>query len=235
MAYRDGDATALRANTADGTLALAIAPDHLALTVGTKTLQLNDKFATLIDEGRKKTAQASLSREGKLWVARGVPREDLGIWIELPDGVRRIFGVAAPTALTDEAIAALPRLDAITARLRGALSNLGGWTGRGVEIGAGHPLDKVLLADLGDEHRVYARGLFRDRAKLAITIHRDGRVVTPDGEAQIKSRFQITVWGDYIRFADQTGTDVARASIPWIEREERHELARRIAQLLDPS
>jgi len=235
MAYRDGEANALRATTADGTLALAIAPDHVALTVGAKTLQLNRSYATLIEQGRKRTAQASLSREGKLWVARGVPREDLGVWIELPDGVRRIFGVAAQTAMTDEAVAALPRLDAIAGRLRSALANLGGWTGRGVEIGHEHPLDKVLLAEVGDEHRIYARALFRDRAKLVATIHRGGRVVTADGEVVVTSRFQITVWGDYLRFSDQTGTDRTRASIPWIAREERHELARRIGHLLDPS
>lgn len=235
MAYRDGEANALRATTADGTLSLAIAPDHLALTVGAKTLQLNDKFATLIEQGRRKATTESLSREGKIWVARGYPREDLGVWIELPDGARRIFGVAAPSAMTDEAVAALPRLDAIAARLRGALADLGGWTGRGVEIGHEHPLDKVLLADVGDEHRVYTRGLFRDRGKLAITIHRDGRVVTADGEVPVTSRYQITIWGDYIRFSDQTGTDRCRASIPWITREERAELARRIGHLLDPS
>jgi hypothetical protein len=49
----------------------------------------------------------------------------------------------------------------------------------------------------------------------------------------VRSRYGITVVGDYIRFADPQGADLARVSIPWIGPEERLELARRIGQLID--
>jgi hypothetical protein len=95
-------------------------------------------------------------------------------------------------------------------------------------------LDKVLFADHGDHHAVYARRLFRDRARLAVSIYEAGRVVITDGpEIVMTSKFGITVSGDYIRFIDREGTDVARVSIPWIAREDREELARRIGQLVE--
>jgi hypothetical protein len=59
----------------------------------------------------------------------------------------------------------------------------------------------------------------------------------PDGkkrrEIEVRSRFGVTVWGDYVRFADKNGTDLGRVAIPWIAPEDRRELARRIGQLVD--
>ena len=50
----------------------------------------------------------------------------------------------------------------------------------------------------------------------------------------MRSQHGVTVWGDYVRFADPDGTDLARVAIPWIAPEDRRELARRIGQLVDP-
>ena len=244
MAYRGDDAgDALEAKTADGLLRLVTGPGSVVLTVGPRTLQLGAEYATLIEDKGKKTAKTQVPRDGKLYIARGAPRDDLGIWLELVEdgkhaGIRRIFGVAPVIAFSDESLHGLRRLDAIHARLRVAVGELGGWAGRAVEIGAGHPLDKVLFAEVGDHHAVYARGLFRDRARLAMTVYDDGRIVVPDKkkgttEVVVRSRHSITVWGDYIRFADRTATDVARVAIPWLAPEDRHELARRIGQLVD--
>jgi hypothetical protein len=87
---------------------------------------------------------------------------------------------------------------------------------------------------------VYARRLFRDRARLTCRIERDGKVTVYEGRdakagepVTVKSQFGVTVRGDYIRFAAADGTDLARFSIPWITREDRLELARRIGQLVD--
>jgi hypothetical protein len=49
----------------------------------------------------------------------------------------------------------------------------------------------------------------------------------------VTSKFQITIWGDYIRFSDAKATDVARAEFPWLAPEDRRELARRIGVLVD--
>lgn len=49
----------------------------------------------------------------------------------------------------------------------------------------------------------------------------------------MRSRHGVTVVGDFVRFADEHGTDLARVSIPWLTPENRLELARRIGQLVD--
>ena len=246
MAYRGDDAgDVLEARTGEGLLRLTTGPTTVTLSVGTHTLQLGERFATLVEDGRKKSTQTQLARDGKLYIARGVPRDDLGVWLELPEddkgapaGIRRIFGVTPLRLFSDDSLQALKGLDAIHARLRIAVGELGGWAGRAIEVGAGHPLDKVLLAETGDHHAVYARGLFRDRARFAMAVHPDGRIAVTDKkgvvtEVVVRSRHGITVWGDYIRFADKTGKDIAWVAIPWLAPEDRHELARRIGQLVD--
>jgi hypothetical protein len=232
MAYRGDDAgAALEAPTAQGLLRVELAPRRITLTLGDRTVQIADRFVTLVESKK----QESLRIVGRLLVARDVPHEDLGIWIELKDkqpGMRRIFGVEPVSLLEPAGLPALQRLDAVAARLRAAVAEHAGDVRRAIEIGRG--LDKVLFADHGDHHAVYARRLFRDRARLAVSIYEAGRVVITDGpEIVMTSKFGITVSGDYIRFIDREGTDVARVSIPWIAREDREELARRIGQLVE--
>lgn len=232
MAYRGDDTgAALEAPTAQGLLRVELAPRRITLTVGDRTVQIADRFVTIV-EAKK---QESLRIVGRLLVARDVPHEDLGIWIELKDkqpGMRRIFGVEPVSLLEPAGLPALQRLDAVSARLRAAVAEHAGDVRRAIEIGRG--LDKILFADHGDHHAIYARRLFRDRARLAVSIYDAGRIVITDGpEIVMTSKFGVTVSGDYIRFIDQQGTDVARVSIPWIAREDREELARRIGQLVE--
>jgi hypothetical protein len=110
---------------------------------------------------------------------------------------------------------------------------------RGVEIGSGHPLDKVLVADDGARYVVYSRKLFRDRARFTMSVAADGKIVVPEGKGtkiiEVTDKFGVTVRGDYVRFADRHGTDLARVSVPWIGPEDRDELARRIGQLVHRS
>jgi hypothetical protein len=87
---------------------------------------------------------------------------------------------------------------------------------------------------------VYARRLFRDRARFAMAIHDDGRIVLPAGKGDkadrtivVRSRYGVTVWGDHVRFADPNGDDLGKVAIPWIAPEDREELARRIGLLVD--
>lgn len=241
MAYRGDDAgDALQAPTAEGDLKVELGPNRLDMTVGPRTLHIADGIAT-IDEVRKQKSErrASYKLDGILVIARGWPREGFGIWTELAAEkgestrpMQRVFGVEPADLMAGGGLAALAKLDSIAQRVRAHLDPITKLH-RGVEIGAGHALDKVLFADLGDRHVLYARKLFRDRARLALTVHHDGRIVVPDGgEVTITNRFSITVRGDYLRFADKTGVDVARVAVPWIGPEERDELARRIGQLV---
>lgn len=243
MAYRDDSGDAIEAPTADGTLRAELAPRSVKLQVALRTLQISERFAIVVEHHKKtksKDKRMSLEIAGRLFVARDVPHEDFGVWIELdPDtpraGMRRIFGVEPVSLLDEHGLVALASLDRLAQRVKHELVDLAGDVRRAFEIGRG--LDKVLLADHGDRFVVYARRLFRDRARFAMTIHDDGRIVVPDGkklrEIVVRSRFGVTVWGDYVRFADRNGTDLGRVSIPWIAPEDRRELARRIGQLVD--
>ena len=266
MAYRGEDAgDVLTADTLEGRLEVALAANRVALTVGTKSLHLVDRVATVVDDGggkRKKPRRASFAIAGIVF-ARGTPREDIGLWIEAAEdreaeavptkpgataagsprpraSLRRIFGVSPVSLFESEGLRALAKLDTVALRLRSAIEDYANaveiWSARGVEIGGGHALDKVLFADYGDHHAIYARKLFRDRARFLASVYDGGRVIVPDGkvvhELTVKSRFGVTVRGDYIRFADHHGTDLARISVPWVGPEDREELARRIGALI---
>jgi hypothetical protein len=257
MAYRGDDGgDALEAPTAEGILQIILGPNRVDLSIAQRSLHIAERMATLVEHKKQKSERrGSVKIAGNLVVARGFPREDVGIWIErhldpqrgrrgeeehAPDphpSMQRIFGVEPVNLLERDGLGALGRLDLLAQRLRAHLADLAGGIRRAVEIGSGHALDKVLLADHGDHYVFYARRLFRDRARFAMAVHDDGRIVVPDGkrhrEIRVTSRFGITVRGDYVRFADRHGTDLAKVSLPWIGPEDRDEVARRIGQFVD--
>lgn len=276
MAYRDDAADVCEAPTAEGTLRVEFAPRHVRLAVASRSIEISDAFATIIEHHRKRAAKdkrTSIRIAGRVLVARDVPREGVGVWIEVEAegpraGMRRIFGVEPVNLLEPAGLTALAALDRLAQRLRLALAHLALDVRRAFEIGspAAGGLDKVLVVDHGDRWVVYARRLFRDRARFVMAIHDDGRIIVRDArstgaasgssnagpprsegaapatekvpptgtrEITVRSRYGITVVGDYIRFADPQGADLARVAIPWIGPEERLELARRIGQLID--
>ncbi|MGE5185089.1 MAG: hypothetical protein ACM31C_23635 [Acidobacteriota bacterium] len=233
MAYRDEEAAdALEAPTADGPLRVMLGPGRATLTLPDRSLVIGERVATLTDGKKRKTFDV----RGPLVVARGVPREDFGVWIVEAPLARRVLGIE-PVPLLDEAgLPALKKLDSVYQRLRASLSELARGVTRAVEIGSGHPLDKVLLCDHGDRFDIYARSLFHQAAEYILGVSADGRVDIPSQPklaVSVHSRFGVTVRGDYIRFSDPRGIDQARVAIPWIGPEDREELARRIGQLVD--
>jgi hypothetical protein len=229
----------LEAPTADGVLRMELQPRLIKLSVGKRTLHIADGVATVVEHRKNKDAHTTFTLRGALVVARDVPREDLAVWVEVdrrPRGMVRIFGVQPKDLLDADGLGALAALDRLAQRLRAAITPLAGGIHRAVELGssAAEGLDKVLLADHGDHYSVYARQLFRERARFVMAVHRDGRIEIPGrSDVVVQSRFGVTVYGDYVRFADPDGTDLAKVSIPWISPEDRRELARRIGQLVD--
>jgi hypothetical protein len=238
MAYRGDDGDALEAPTAEGALRLEVGPRLVRLAVGGRSLQLAGKFAT-VTHGTRRPHSYALG--GQVFVARGVPREDLAVWLAEPGrtlAVRRIFAVAPVSLLDPAGLRAAARLDALAKRLRTALAGFDTdgerrFSARTVELGSGDDLDKVLLADHGDYYAVYARRLFRDRARLQIAIHKDGRIILGDAEPlTLPWPLAISVRGDHVRFADASGADVASIAVPWLAAGDREELARRLGQLV---
>jgi len=249
VAYREEHGDVCEAPTADGVLRAEFAPRHLRLAIASRSLDITDRFAIVVDHHRKQPAKdkrVSFRVAGRLIVARDVPREGLGIWIEIePEGpragIRRIFGVEPTSLLEPAGLSSLAALDHLAQRVHRELGHLAPDVRRAFEIGspAAAGLDKVLVVDHVDRYVVHARRLFRDRARFAMAIHGDGRIVIPEGrgaavrEITVRSRHGVTVVGDYVRFADPHGADLAMVAIPWIAPEDRDELARRIGQLID--
>lgn len=242
MAYRDEAADVLEAPTSEGILRMDLGPRSIKLTVARRSIHIADgKLVTLTEHmNRKRPKRTLFELTGRLVTARDVPHDDIGLWLELPGGMRRIFGVEPISLLEPEGLRSLDALDRLAQRLKTEIDPYSGDIRRAIEIGAGHTLDRVLLADHGDYYVVYARRLFRDRARLTCRIDRDGKVTVYEGrrnevrsEVMVKSQFGVTVRGDFIRFAAPDGADLARFAIPWITREDRLELARRIGQLVD--
>jgi hypothetical protein len=231
-AYRGSEAgDVVTAPTRTGPLRLEIGPRQVALRLEDRWLQLVGDHLTLDGRREKRTTHKLL---GRLWVARDVPHDDLGVWEEVESGVRRVFGAEPRRTYETDGLEALRALDRLVIRLRGALADRAGSIVRAIELGRG--LDKVLLLDDGERYQVFQRPLFRDTARWTLEAHRDGRILVGDGngrkEVKVRNRFGVTVIGDYLRFADPTGLDLARVSIPWISREDRDELARRIGELV---
>ena len=115
----------VEAPTAVGPLRLELGPRRITLTAAGRTLQIADQFITLV-EAKK---QESLRIEGRVLVARDIPHEDLGVWVELTDrnpGMRRIFGVEPVSLLEPHGLAALHKLDMLGTRLRTALAEYSG-------------------------------------------------------------------------------------------------------------
>ncbi|MBX3155471.1 MAG: hypothetical protein KF773_05700 [Deltaproteobacteria bacterium] len=271
MSYRDDSVDLLEAPTAEGKLSCELAPRAVRLTVARRTVQIADGHVTLVEHrkkaakneansetnhetkiGTKSETKSEKKREkkdrtthleiaGRLVIARDVPRDDLGLWIELDPGdderrgMRRIFGVEPMSTLEPDGLAALAVLDRFAQRIRVELDAYAGDVLRAIELGRG--LDKVLVTDHGDRYVVYARRLFRDRARVAMTVFSDGRIRLVEGKDRditVRSRHGVDVIGDYVRFSAPDGVDLGKVSIPWIAPEDRRELARRIGQLVDP-
>ena len=119
MAYRDDTGDALEAPTAQGTLRVEVAPKQTKLAVGDRTLLISRRFATLVEHHKKTPARdkrTSMELTGRLVIARDVPREDLGVWLEVEPGtpragMRRIFGVEPLSLLAPQGLEALAALD----------------------------------------------------------------------------------------------------------------------------
>lgn len=244
--YRaDAGAEVLEAPTREGPLRLEIGPRHAILAVATQHVSIAEQFLTIREAaGRRARKQSLRLGEGRLVVARSVPHEELGLWFERKPGVmRRIFGVQPVQLIEDSALDAWRAFDTMARRLREAVRGHAADVTRAVELGRG--ADRVLLLDHGDRYVLYQRLLFREHARRTLEVHADGTIVLPrspprrsrgGGEAPpitCRSRYGITVLGDYIRFADPSGLDLARAAVPWVAPEDRLELARRFGELVE--
>lgn len=255
--YREAVAVeTLDASTRDGAVTLEVAPRHTLLTVGEEyTLSVTERFASLTRMVRNKPKKRSLRLDGsRLLVARAVPTDDVGIWHEPKPGVvTRLFGFRKHGLDSSDGLEEDWRKhDTLVRHLRRALKIHSHGVDTCLEVGIG--ADRVLIMDFGDRLLFHVRRLFRERQRRAFEVHRDGaiavsrssthhelaispRVRSRLGKAMVEFnstfRLGVTTTGDYIRFVDEQGHDLGRISLPWLRTEDRHQLAKIIADTID--
>lgn len=225
--------------TSAGMLSLEVAPRHVVVALADVQLAVSEGLLTITRAARRRVRRIVRPIGARLIVARGLPSEGVGIWLESSPGeVERVFGAEPRNLITStDGLAALRQLDRLTRRLASALAGVGRGVREALEIGpsADRGLDKVLLADFGDHMTVFRRSLFHARARRLLDVHDDGRVVvpTPSGEVRVmlRTRFCCSVIGDYVRFTTPAGDDLAHVSLPWVTRGDREEIARRIGEV----
>jgi hypothetical protein len=227
----------VEAPTRDGPVRLEVAPQHTLLEVGALHLSVTERFVTVANSDKRRKPHSMALDEGHLLVARGFPTEEIGVWYEHHDGLAtRVFGVRPVELLDAEALEAWRALELLATRLRAALAPHAAGALRTTELGAG--ADRVLLTERDGRLLLYVRRLFRGQPRLSLEVRTDGTVILPRGRrrppqrVRCVSRFSVTVLGDWIRFGDSTGADLASLAVPWIEPEERAELARRLGNHL---
>ncbi len=222
-----------------GRARLEVDATGVTLALAERQLMLRGRELTLgygLRARARGARRTSFPLHGALWVARDVPHDDIGVWIaEDADAtrVRRVFGLEPRPLLEPGGLDALRGLDALALRLRHAVAAQLGPAPRALELGTG--FSKVLVLEPDDRLDVYQRGLFGVATRRVLRVHRDGRVVIGEAASPVcavHARLGVTVLGDYVRFADPDGLDLARVPVPWITTEARLELARRIGDVL---
>lgn len=230
----------LKAPTRQGLARLELGPASAILQVAEQyrvSISPRELSVTQLDK-RKPKRKAYPLRESRLFVARGNPTEDVGLWYEPRDGmVHRVFGLQQVPLLDHDAMKAWKDVDRLAKRLANALAEHRGDVIRAAEFGRG--ADRVLMTDNGDRYTIYVRRLFRERPRRVLDVHDSGTLtfVTRQGEKQkaCYSRYGVTVLGDRVRFAEPDGTDIGSIWLPWIAPEDRDELARLFGKRIDQS
>jgi hypothetical protein len=225
MAYRDDATGALTARAADGELRAELGPT-VTVGLGDRRLRVTDRFASIIERDKQ---LESFELATPLVVARDPVYDDLGVWTIDATSARRVFGARPRSTLEPGGLDDLRRFEDVARRIRSGLAPYARDVVRASEHGR-VALDKVLMVERDERLELFARKLFKDRARLVVALHPDRRVVVVEGvEVTLGSPYSITVRGDLLRFADETGTDRAQVALPWLAAEERQEIARRLA------
>ena len=246
VAYRDDAGDVLEAPTSEGVLEVELAPRSVKLTdrpahPARRPSGSPPSSSTTRSTGRRTGARPSRSRGG--WsIARDVPHEDLGIWLEVDPssrprvGMQRIFGVE-PVSLIEPAGLDRPRRPRSARppaprRARGARR---GRPARRSRSGAAStrcwsPTTATASSSTPAGCSAIARG---SRWRSTTTAGSSSPTARPPASSRCGRGSGSPCGATTSDSSDPQGTDLARVSIPWIDPEDRKELARRIGQLVD--
>ncbi len=228
----------LEAPTRDGDARLEIGPDAVILDLGTRWhLTVAGAYLAIERLGKRGRRRSLKLGKRRLVAARSFPTGGVGLWYEQKPGMmRRVVGLRPVEMLDSRGLEGGRALDRLVTRLRSALRDRGGGVIAATELGRGH--HRVLLLDDGRCYRLYTRPLFREHPRLALEVYADGSIVTYRRgrrvrRAHCRSRYDVILGGDFIRFVDERGIDRASIALSWISAAEREEIAARIGERVD--
>ncbi len=240
--YRQAPAADVtEARTRDGLVRLEVSPHQVSLQVGDRLrLEVQERRVSLhkLQRRRPKTRSIVLGAQHRLLMARAQPTDDIGIWYQSHnDIVERLIGMRPYELLDEDAVAAWKTLERLSKQLRDAMAPYSRGVTGALEVGRG--ADRVLVLQYGRTLVLYVRRLFRERARRAMEVRPDGTIDIINARRShgihCTSRYGVTVLGDYIRFADPTGSDLGTLSVPWVSPEDRQFLVDLIGDTIDPS
>lgn len=225
----------VEAPTRDGIARLEVGARFASLAVPARFRLLVQDSWLMVAQSRWRRRKRSYPLDDRaLWVARGVPGEEVGLWYEPRAGFAvRLLGLRPPELRDADALESWRRLDALAGRLRTGVAAAGRGARAAWELGTTQ--NRVLLVEWADRSVLYARPLFRELPRRVLEVHADGRVVVAGTELACASRYAVTLLGDRIRFDSTDERQSVAVWLPWIAPEDRRELSVRLGDVIERS
>ena len=228
--------TQLEAETQIGVVRLVVAPQHTRLEVGSQIWTVANDHLTIITPTKRRPKKKSLLLRGaRLYVARGWPTNETGLWLEQRTGVvRRLLGLPPLAGISQETMSTWHDLERLTSRLAEALAPYSANTSS-FELGSGQ--HRVFVLKDSDGLSVFARPVFREKPRRVISVELDGTLLVPrrhrsDREISMEEGVEVIASGDRILFCHPDGEQVHGIFLPWIGAADRKELTRRLQALV---
>ncbi len=219
-----------------GPVTLHVDPKSIRLNVGAQEWTFANDHLIIVTKGKRRSKKRSIHiADSNLYVAQAWPTHDVGLWIERRPGVmQRVLGLPPLSGISENVMEAWRDLERLSTRMKDALAQY--TQGRDAsELGVGQ--NRVLVLQGASKLVVYARAVFRERARRVVEVRCDGTVVMPGRKKSehvisMERGAEVMPSGDRINFCHADGEHAASLFLPWISAADRAELARRFQRAL---
>jgi len=223
------------AETDLGPVTLSLSPQSTQLVLGEQVWTVADNLLVVVTQGKRRAKKRSIPLGAtRVYAARAWPTNEVSLWMERKTGVvQRILGLPPKVGMSEEVMQTWRDLEKLALLLQEALVDYGAG-GQAVEFGKGQ--NRVLVLRFPTKMMVYARPVFREKARCILTLQTDGSLATPgrrnDRVVSVNARDKVIASGDRINFCHADGENVAGVFLPWVDAADRAELARHFQDLL---